>query len=318
MMVSQSMSNSRLQAKMAFERLMRNHYEHWDNRDIQAYGKTLAHNIEMVHDSVTGGQVKYNGREDVTQMVAKYRESQDNDMFDEFRHEIKSYRYLDVKADRIQAEVKMFCWQRAKETKEWKQQLLEIWPVKILRPGRFILNITAELRNGEWLITRQKYSSELDYMSNSQMQAEMAFERLMRTRYEHWDNGDITAYSKSLAHDVEMELKSATLGKVNYNGKEDVTNMVSTYRASLDTDEFDGFRHEIKSYNYVDVKADYIQAEVTMNLWQRQKSTKDWKQQILQIWPEKQLRSGQFTLNAIAELRNGEWLITSQKYSSED
>jgi len=311
-MVSQSNSNSGMQAKMAFERLMRNHYEHWDNRDIQAYGKTLAHDIEMTHEIEAGGQVKYNGREDVTQMVTKYRESVDNDMFDEFRHEIKSYRYVDVKADRIQADVKMFTWQRAKATKEWKQQLLEVWPVKKLRSGRFNLNVVAELRNGEWLITKQDYLSESMSLSNSQMQAQMAFQKLMCSRYEHWDNCDIPAYSKSLAHDVEMVLG------VKYQGKKDVTNMVTKYRQSLDTNDYDGFRHEIKSYKFLDVKADRIQAEVRMNLWQRETSTKEWKQQLMQIWPAKQLRSGRFTLNATAELRNGEWLITQQEYSSED
>merc|ERR1712168_428879 len=175
-------------------------------------------------------------------------------------------RYIDVKADRIQADVKMFTWQRAKATKEWKQQLLEVWPVKKLRSGRFNLNVVAELRNGEWLITKQDYLSESMSLSNSQMQAQMAFQKLMCSRYEHWDNCDIVSYSKSLAHDVEMVLG------VKYQGKKDVTNMV----------------------------------------------TKEWKQQLMQIWPAKQLRSGRFTLNATAELRNGEWLITQQEYSSED
>jgi len=306
-------SNSGMQAKMAFERLMRNHYEHWDNRDIKAYSKTLAHDVQMTHEYGTPGQVKYNGRENVTTMVEKYRASVDTDEFDEFRHEIKSYKYANVTADRVQADVTMFCWQRVKATQEWKQQLQEVWPAKKLRAGRYTLNIVAELRNGEWLITKQDYLSESMSKSNSQMQAEMGFQKLMCTRYQNWDNGDIAAYSKSLAHDVEMAVPD-----VKYSGIKDVTSMVTKYRKALDTGDFEGFRHEIKSYKFLDVKADRVQAQVDMQLWQRVKATGEWRQQLLEVWPTKKLYSGRMTLNAVAELRNGEWVITKQEYSSQD
>jgi len=151
-----------------------------------------------------------------------------------------------------------------------------------------------------------------------EFQSKKAFEGLMRTRYEHWDKHDIPAYSNSLADDVVMVLNSAVSDNVEYQGKEDVTNMITLYRKSLDADEYDGFRHEIKSYKYIDVNADRIEAEIEMLLWQRVKATQEWKQQLMEIWPAKKLRPGRFTLNAVAEKRNGEWLITQQKYSSED
>jgi len=151
-----------------------------------------------------------------------------------------------------------------------------------------------------------------------EFQSKKAFEGLMRTRYEHWDKHDIPAYGQSLADDVVMVLNSAVSDNVEYQGKEDVTNMITLYRKSLDADEYDGFRHEIKSYKYIDVKADRIEAEIEMLLWQRVKATQEWKQQLMEVWPAKKLRPGRFTLNAVAEKRNGEWLITQQKYSSED
>jgi len=151
-----------------------------------------------------------------------------------------------------------------------------------------------------------------------EFQSKKAFEGVMRTRYEHWDNHDIPAYSNSLADDVIMVLDSAVSDHVEYRGKKDVTDMITLYRKSLDTDEYDGFRHEMKACNYVDVKEDRIEANIEMLLWQREKATQEWKQQLMEIWPAKKLRSGKFTLNAVAEKRNGEWLITQQKYSSED
>jgi hypothetical protein len=150
------------------------------------------------------------------------------------------------------------------------------------------------------------------------MESKKVFEGLMRTRYEHWDNHDIPAYGKSLADDVVTVFDSEADDHVEHHGKAHAIDIITLYRQSLDADEYDGFRHEIKSYNYVNVKADRIEAEVKMNLWQRVKGTQEWKQQLMQNWPVKKLRSGRYTLNAVAELRNGEWLITQQKYSSED
>jgi len=310
--------NSGMQGKMAFERLMRNHYEHWDNRDMKAYSKTIAHDVEFTQDYGTGGVVKHNGRESVTNMVAKFREAVDTDEFDEFRHELKSFEFSDVKADRIQADVAMYCWQRVKATQEWKQQFLEVWPTKKLRSGRFNLNVVAELRNGEWLITKQDFNSESSSKSNAQMQAEMAFQKLMCNHYEAWDNRDALAYSKTLAHDVEFTQDYGTGGVVKHNGKASVTNMVKKFRQAVDTDEFDEFRHELKSYKFVNVSADSVQGEVAIVCWQREKATKEWKQQFQEVWPTKKVRSGRFRVNAVAELRNGEWLITKQDYSSQE
>jgi len=151
-----------------------------------------------------------------------------------------------------------------------------------------------------------------------EFQSKNAFEGMMRTRYEHWDKHDIPAYSKSLADDVVMELNSAVSDNVVYQGKDDVTAMITLYRGALDTDMYDGFRHEMKSCKYTDVKADRIEAEIEILLWQRVKATQEWKQQLQEVWPAKKMRPGKFTLHAVAEQRNGEWLITQQKYSSED
>jgi len=310
--------NTGMQAEMAFQKLVRNHYEHWDNRDIKAYSKTIAHDVEFTQEYGTGGVVKHNGRESVTGMVEKFRAAVDTDMFDEFRHELKSFEFVDVKADRIQADVAMFCWQRVKETKEWKQQFQEVWPAKKLRSGRFNLNVVAELRNGEWLITKQDFMSESMSKSNDQMQAEMAFQKLMCNHYEHWDNRDILAYSKTIAHDVEFTQDYGTGGQVKHNGRGSVTGMVKRFREAVDTDVFDEFRHELKSYKFVDVKADCVQAEVSIVCWQRVKATKQWKQQFQEVWPAKKLRSGRFRVNVVAELRNGEWLITKQDFSSQE
>jgi len=145
-----------------------------------------------------------------------------------------------------------------------------------------------------------------------------AFENMMSARYEHWDKHDIASYSKSLADDVTMVLNSAVSDNVEYQGKADVIDMITTYRSALDSDMYDGFRHELKSYNYKDVQADRIEAEVEMLLWQRVKATQEWKQQLQEVWPAKKLRPGRFTLHAVAEKRNGDWLVTQQKYSSED
>merc|ERR1712243_211352 len=154
-----------------------------------------------------------------------------------------------------------------------------------------------------------------------EFQPKTAFENMMSTRYEHWDNHDIQSYSETLADDVIMVLNSAVSDKVDtveYHGKEDVTNMTTMYRKSLDTDMYDGFRHEIKSYNYKNVSDDRIEAEIEMHLWQRVKATQEWKQQLQEVWPVKKLRSGRFKLHAVAEKRNGQWLVTHQRHSSED
>jgi len=145
-----------------------------------------------------------------------------------------------------------------------------------------------------------------------------AFENMMTQRYEHWDKHDIAAYSKSLADDVTMVLDSAVSDKVVYQGKGDVVDMINVYRSALNSDQYDGFRHELKSYNYKNVSADHIEAEIDMHLWQRVAGTQEWKQQLQEVWPAKKMRPGRFTLHAVAEKRNGEWLVTQQKYSSED
>ena len=155
-----SMSDAQMEAKKVFEELHYSRYKSFDNWDVAGYCKYLSDDIHISIESSTSDNIDVTGIEAVTTMINGFRDVLNNEIFDGFCHETKSIKYLKIEPDHVEADIKLFLWQRIKATGEWKQQIFNKMIDKEPKHGKFSLIITTEKRNGTWKIIDQKSISE--------------------------------------------------------------------------------------------------------------------------------------------------------------
>ena len=155
-------------------------------------------------------------------------------------------------------------------------------------------------------------------MTDTDMEEKKAFMEIHYRRFEEWNrDGNVPGYCAYFCDDIHFTIESTTSDNVHATGIKAVTDLLNGVRDASNGDPFDGFRHETKSARFININPCSAAAEIFFHIWQRIKTTGEWKQQMFNRMRDEGPKPGRFSTFITAKNCNGKWLVTESRANTD-